>query len=120
MRGECSTFDNVPIGLILLKKTCKVKALEDDETFVMGEVILEVANYDCIGEAKDGESWELVVGPFSINIFSVGDVEEGGTIEFVVVPVGEVEGEVVVDKDTQSVSLSVGVRGALIFAIAIV
>ena len=56
MRGECSTFDNVPIGLILLKKTCKVKALEDDETFVMGEVILEVANYDCIGEAKDGES----------------------------------------------------------------
>lgn len=50
----------------------------------------------------------------------MGDVEEGGTIEFVVVPVGEVEGEVVVDKDTQSVSLSVGVRGALIFAIAIV
>lgn len=50
----------------------------------------------------------------------MGEVEQRGSAELVVVPMGDVEGEVVVDEDAESVGLLVGVEGPLKLTVTII
>ena len=75
---------------------------------------------DCVSGAVDVESVWFVEFPLSVDVFAVREVKECGSIEFIVVPMGDVKGEVVVYEDTQSVSLFEGVGGSLILAVTVV
>jgi hypothetical protein len=62
----------------------------------------------------------LVVVPLTVHIFSVCEVEEGGPLESVAVPMRGMEGEIVIEEDAWSVALALGVERSLIFAVTVV
>ena len=120
MRGKFATAYNVPLLIFLLKYTCKVKSLENDETPISWKVVFEITNKHSFSKPEHWQPRKQVVFPLPVDILSVGDVDESGAIEFVALPVGKIEGEIVIDEDTYSVSLGEGVHGPLVFSISIV
>ena len=47
----------------------------------------------------------LIVLPLSIYIFGMGEVDEGRALHLILMPVGGMEGEIIIDEDAGSVSL---------------
>lgn len=81
---------------------------------------MKVCEEDCVSCSEDVEALWLVAFPLAVHVLSVGEVEEGGALEFVVVPVGGGEEEVVIDEYAGSMALAMEVDGALIFAVTVV
>lgn len=62
----------------------------------------------------------LVVFPLAVDVLSMGEVDEGGSVEFVLPPVRDVEGEVVVDEDAQAMADVIRCGWALVLAVTVV
>ena len=62
----------------------------------------------------------LVEVPLAIDVLAVGEVEESGAVQFVVGPVRDVQGKVVVDEDAYSAALVLAVHPALVFAVTVI
>ena len=62
----------------------------------------------------------FVIFPLSVDVLAVRDIDEGKSIYFILAPVRDVKGEIVVDEDAQSVSLLEAVDLPLVFAVTVV
>ncbi len=102
----------------LLQHACEVKPLEDDQALARGSSFCALSNEDGISGAEDGESMWFTVLPLAVDVLAVGDVDEGVAVDAVLFPMRDVKGEVVVDEDAQSVSLTLRVHLSLVLAVA--
>lgn len=60
----------------------------------------------------------FAVLPLSIDILAMRDVDEGKTVDTILFPVRYVEGKIVIDENTQPVTLTLGVHLSLVLAVA--
>ena len=121
MPNDLAVVGDLPLLFLrLLEHAAEIVLLEDDECCLGWATLLEFGEEDGVARAEDVEAVGLVVLGVAVEVLAMGEVEEGGAVEFPVVPVGEVEGEVVVDEDAQSVALPLPVHSALVLSVAVV
>ena len=119
MRADRTAIHNAPLVMVLLQDAGKAVPLEYDEALPHRLALPELPHQNSLSAPKDRQPIELVVLALSVDVLSVRDVEEGGAVQLVAVPVRGVEGEVVVDEDARTVSEVIEER-ALILPVAIV
>lgn len=62
----------------------------------------------------------FVIFPLAVDVLAMRDIDEGKSIYFILGPVRDVKGKIVVDEDTQSVSLLEAIDLPLVFAVTVV
>lgn len=62
----------------------------------------------------------FVIFPLAVDVLAMGDIDEGKSIYFILAPVRDVKGKIVVDEDAQSVSLLEAVHLPLVFTVTVV
>lgn len=97
-----------------------VVSLKDNKDLTYNFTISELANQHCIPGSKHVQPMRFVIKPLPVNIFSVRNVHESLSVEEVVGPMRDVKREVIVDKNTKRLSISLGVGGALITSVSVI
>lgn len=116
---QLSAGSHPPLSLPLLQDACKIEALEHHQTPASGSPLLECAYKDGIGAAEYVKAVRKIVLPEAVEVLAVREVEECGSVELAVLPVGEVEGQVVVDEDAHALP-QLSREAPLVFTISVV
>lgn len=119
MRTDRTTVYNTPVLAVLLKNAGEAVAFENDEAPIDRFAMRKWSHKHSLTATEDGQTVQLIRGPLSVNVLSVGDVDESRAAELVFVPVRSVEGEVVVDEDAWPVAKTV-LKGALVLPVSVV
>jgi len=120
MRSKFIAEYYFPLLVFLLQYTSKIEFFKDDKASVSRKVIFKFSDQDSISTSKDWKSWQLIIFPLSIDVLSMWNVDKCGSIKFVLFPVGEIEGEIIINENADSMSLIVGIHWSLIFSVSIV
>lgn len=131
MVPNCTAFLDLPLALTLfLHDTDIVDPLKDHHAFPPGHTSFKQAHKHRIATSENTGPCKHVVIEMSVDVFAVRNVDKGRTIQFVIQPRGEVEGQVVVDEDARALAGAGGegcglcgggcCREALVFAVAVV
>jgi hypothetical protein len=116
--SQLTTTQHFPPLASLLQHACEVEPLEYDQTLASGLTLRTLPHQNSISRSEDSEPMWLTILPLSIDILAVRDVDEGKTIDAILFPVRYVEGEIVVNKYAQPVTLALGVHLTLVLAVA--
>jgi len=120
MRSKFTTQYYFPFLVFLLQHASEIESFKDDKASARWKVIFEISDQHSISTSKDWKSWKLIIFPLSIDIFSMWNVDKSGSVEFILFPVGEIEGEIIINKNANSMTLIVGIYWSLIFSVSIV
>ena len=120
MAGDRPSLPHSPLPTFLAEHTCEIILFKNEQTASAGQSLLELGQQDGIARAVDVEPVRLVEVPLAIDVLAVGEVEKSGAVQFVVGPVRDVQGKVVVDEDAYSAALVLAVHPALVFAVTVI
>lgn len=62
----------------------------------------------------------FIIFPLAVDVLAMGDIDEGKSIYFILVPVRDVKGKIVVDEDAEAVSLLEAVDLPLVLTVTVV
>ena len=119
MATNVATGCDRPLPFFLRQNTCKILSLKDEKALLSRLPIFEFGEKNGITWPEYVESLWFIFAPLSVHIFAMGEVDKGRAVELVAVPVGDVEGEIVINEDADSLSLFVADR-TLVFAVTVV
>ena len=119
MATNVATGCNRPLPFFLRQNTCKILSFKNEKALLSRFSVFEFGQKNSITWPEYVESFWFIFAPLSVHIFAVGEVDEGGAVEFVAMPVRDMEGEIVVNEDANSLSLFVADR-TLVLAVTVV
>jgi hypothetical protein len=120
MGQQLSALEYVPLPISLGQDTGEVVPFEYQKASPRKSPTTKFTNQDGIAATEDVETVGFVVAPLSIDILAVRQIGQGGSLQFILVPVGNVEGQFVVHQDAQSVPLFLRSHRTLVLAVTVV
>ena len=98
--AQLSRLDDLPIFVTFCQHASEAMTLEDEQAPVAGHSKHILRQKDRISRSVNIQSMWLIILPLSVYVFCMGQVDQCWPLHFILVPMGSMEGQIVVDEDS--------------------
>lgn len=118
MTPQWSCLHYRPLLTIFLQDTPEAVSLKDEQAALRGHSEDISSQQDGISASVDVESMRLVVLPLPVDVLGVCQVDQCGALHAILLPVRDMEGEVVINDHSHAVSLR-SLKQPLVLAVTV-